>query len=313
MIKLIAFLIIFFSLLFVFLGVLYFFFSFTFIKHDVGDTDNLDEPVNRPLQDYRETIQKGIDYINFSKCKWVSIQSFDGLTLFARYFDIKSDKTVILMHGYRSSAARDFSCAVEMYEKLGFNVLLCDQRAHGRSEGRIISFGIKESRDTVSWAKYISIKYNPNKILLGGMSMGATTVILSLAHGLPENVKAVIADCGFTSAIDIIIKVGKQAFKFNPRLFLPFLNIYCKLFGHFSLYGKSTVDVIKKTNIPVLLIHGKDDGFVPYEMSEHVFEVANKNCDIVIVDKANHGLSYLVDKPLVEKKIKQFLKNNNLL
>jgi len=105
---LIAFLIIFFSLLFVFLGVLYFFFSFTFIKHDVGDTDNLDEPVNRPLQDYRETIQKGIDYINFSKCKWVSIQSFDGLTLFARYFDIKSDKTVILMHGYRSSRQEIF-------------------------------------------------------------------------------------------------------------------------------------------------------------------------------------------------------------
>ncbi len=296
----------------IFAIVIYYFFSIAFVKHNIGNTDDMNDSINKPLEKYKDIISKGIEFINNEPCKWVHTQSFDGLTLYARYFDNSSDKTVILFHGYRSSAARDFSCAVGMYKSFGFNVLLCDQRSHGRSEGRLITFGVKEKCDAVSWCEFISEKYSPKDIVLGGMSMGATTVLLSLGLKLPQTVKAVVADCGFSSPVEIIKKVARQSFKINATAFLPFLDLYCRLFGSFSIYKNKTADAIYKSDIPVLMIHGKDDGFVPCEMSMQAYKSANKKSKLLIVDNADHGLSFLVNTKLVESEIKNFLKEYDL-
>lgn len=302
----VVFLIILFLLL-IFAAVLYYFFSVAFVKLNMGNFEDMDDPVNKPLQKHRDVIEKGIDYINNRPCEWVYTVSFDGLQLAARYFPNSSDKTIILFHGYRSSASRDFSCAIEMYIRFGFNVLLCDQRSHGRSEGRLITFGVKEKYDALSWTKFVIAKYGTEKIILDGISMGATTVLLACGLDLPPEVKGVIADCGFTSPIAIIKKVAKQSMKINASLILPFLNIYCKMFGKFSLYGSDTAEVMKKSKMPVLFIHGKDDGFVPCYMSEAAYNANKERRRLVLVDGADHGLSYLVDKELVEKELEEFL------
>ncbi len=309
--NLVAFLIIF-SFVLVLAIIVYIFFSIAFVKHNVGNTDNLNDPINKPLLKYKDIIQSGLDYINNTPHKWIYIRSFDGLNLAARYFDNNSKKTVILFHGYRSSAARDFSCAVKMYMNFGFNVLLCDQRSHGRSEGKLITFGVKEKRDAISWCEYICEKYSPQNIVLGGMSMGATTVLLALGEKLPKNVKAVIADCGFTSPEAIILKVAKESFKINAKYFLPLINLYCIIFGKFSIYNNNTCNTVKKTNIPVMLIHGENDGFVPCDMSVETYKNANEKSRLLIVKKADHGLSYLNDEKLVKDSIKKFLKDNDL-
>lgn len=290
-----------------FAAVVMYFFSVAFVKHNVGDVDNLDSDINKPLEGYKEKIKSGMDYIYNRESQWVSIISFDGLKLSARYFDNKADKTVILMHGYRSSSTRDFSCAVEMYTKMGLNVLLCDQRSHGRSEGKLITFGVKESKDVVSWAEFLTDRYPQNKIVLGGMSMGATSVLLSLKHNLPENVKAVVADCGFTSPVDIIKKVAKKSFKINATFFMPFLDFACRIIGGFSIMNESTVDAVKQSDIPIMLIHGENDGFVPCEMSRRAYETAGEKCELLTVKDADHGLSFLVDEKTVVSKITAFL------
>lgn len=300
------------SLIIAFAIVVYYFFSIAFVKHNIGNTDDLDDPVNKPLLKHKDAISKGIEYNNTTPHKWIFTRSFDGLNLAGRYYDNKSDKTVILFHGYRSSALRDFACAVEMYMSFGFNVLLCDQRSHGRSEGKLITFGVKEKRDVVSWCEYICEKYSPKKIVLGGMSMGATTVLLALGENLPINVKTVIADCGFTSPEDIILKVAKQSFKINAKYFLPFLNLYCMFFGKFSIYNNDTRETVKKSDIPIMLIHGENDGFVPCEMSVETYRNANDKSELLIVKEADHGLSYLIDTPLVRDSIKKFLKECEL-
>ena len=300
------------ALILIFAIIVYYFFSIAFVKHNIGNVDDMNDNINKILEKYKDTISKGIDFINTEPHKWLHTQSYDGLTLYARYYDNSSDKTMILFHGYRSSAARDFSCAVAMYKSFGFNVLLCDQRSHGRSEGRLITFGVKEKRDVLSWCEFINEKYSPEKIVLGGMSMGATTVLLSLKLSLPKTVKAVIADCGFSSPVAIIKKVARQSFKINATAFLPFLDLYCRLFGNFSIYKNNTCDAIRESDVPVLLIHGKEDGFVPCEMSKEAFENANDKSKLLIVDNADHGLSYLVDTKLVESEIKIFLKECDL-
>lgn len=283
----------------------YYFFAIAFVRNNLIDETSLQ------LEKYKEIISKGIDFIENEPCKEVYINSFDGKKLAAKYFYYGKDKSVILMHGYRSIAARDFSCAVSMYKAFGFNVLLCDQRSHGKSEGMIITFGIKESYDVKLWADFLNEKFSQKRILLGGMSMGASTVMLSLGHKLPNTVKAVIADCGFTSACEIIEIVGKRKFKINPKPLMPFLNLYCLVFGKFSLFTKSAIDTVKDSNIPVLLVHGKADSFVPFEMSERIHK-NTQNTELLAVEGADHGLSYLVDKKRVEATIKEFLIKNNL-
>ena len=292
--------------------ILLYFFCIAFVKHNTGDTDNLDDPINNFLSEYKDEIKKGMDYNNSQPHKWIYTESFDGLKLAARYYDNKSDKTVILFHGYRSSALRDFSCAVEMYKSFGFNVLLCDQRSHGRSDGKLITFGAKEKYDVITWCEYVTEKYSAKKIILGGMSMGATTVLLSLGLDIPKNVEAVIADCGFTSPEDIILKVAKQNYRINAKLILPLINIFCIILGKFSIYNNDTRVAVKKCDIPILLIHGESDGFVPCEMSKETIKNANVKSSILLVENADHGLSFLVDCNLVKSSIKKFLKEYDL-
>ncbi|MBE6749759.1 MAG: alpha/beta hydrolase [Ruminococcaceae bacterium] len=294
-------------ILLVFLGVLFYFFALAFIKQNMGDVDDMDSPVNKPLEEFKETIQNGIDVVNSKPHKWIYTTSFDGLKLAARYYDNNSKKTIILVHGYRSSAARDFSCAVSMYLNFGFNVLLIDQRSHGRSEGKLITFGVKESYDAVSWANLMVSKFGAEEIAFSGLSMGATTVVLACKRGLPSQVKCVIADCGFTSPVDIIKKVAKDSFKINANFFIPFLNVFCLLFGKFSLYKDNTVEVVKKCTMPILFIHGKCDNFVPCEMSQKAYENACDKCKILTVEGASHGLSFLVDTENVKQTVGDFL------
>lgn len=289
-----------------FTAVIFYFFAIAFVKHDTDDVDDLDSNINKPLKAYKEKIRSGMDYILNRDFKWVSTVSYDGLELFARYFDNNEDKLIILFHGYRSSALRDFSCAVEMYTKMGFNVLLCDQRSHGRSEGLLITFGVKESRDVLSWVEFASARFTPEKIVLGGMSMGATTVLLSLKYPMPDTVKAAVVDCGFTSPAAIIKKVAKQHFKINATFFIPFMNLACLIFGRFSITRDNTVDAVKNSDLPIMLIHGDSDGFVPCEMSQENYNKAGDKCHLSLIKGADHGLSFLVDEQKVVKEISEF-------
>lgn len=291
----------------VLLGLIAYFFCLTFVRKDVGNVDNLDDPINKPLTDYKELMQKGMDYINSVPNTWVYTTSFDGLKLAARYYNINSEKTILLFHGYRSTSTRDFSTAVKMYNDLGLNVLLCDQRSHGRSEGRLITFGVKESRDVLSWIEYANGKFKAENIILGGMSMGATTVLLSTEHSLPKFVKGIIADCGFSSPYEIIKIVGKNFFKVNATLILPIFNLLTLLFGKFSIYKSNTLTAVEKCNVPILLIHGENDSFVPCEMSKNLYDKHKSKCRLVLVPKASHGVSYFVDTQTVENELKTFL------
>lgn len=291
-----------------FVCIIAYFFCMAFVKLDTGDLDDMNCPANKPLKEYHEVIAKGINFINSREPEWVETVSFDGLKLYARYFDNSSDKTIFLFHGYRSSASRDFSCAVKMYLDFGFNILLVDQRSHGKSEGKLITFGVKESRDVVSWTEYVNNRYNPEKIIISGMSMGATTVLLSLDYKLPENIVGVIADSGFTSPVDIIKLVAKKSMKINAGFFIPILNVCCLLFGGFSLYKANTLKSVKKTDLPILLIHGLKDNFVPNEMSKAVYEKRKEKTEIFLVEDAGHGLGFLVDTKGTKGKLDAFIK-----
>ena len=169
-------------------------------------------PCDVPGSEYKETIVKNILALMDTPFEAVTIKSHDNLKLFGRYYHFKDGAPIaILFHGYRSTPFRDGSGGFRVCRDYGLNVLLCDQRAHGKSEGKTITFGVKERLDCMEWIKYLKERFgNDIKLLLVGLSMGAATVMMASDIVPAENVKGIVADCGFSSPKEILTDVAKQ-------------------------------------------------------------------------------------------------------
>lgn len=137
----------------------------------------------------------------------ITVHAFDGVSLHARYYHNRDGAPVVIFfHGYRSCALRDCGGAHALFRKMGLNLLVADQRAHGQSGGRTISFGIRERRDCLTWAQYAAERFAA-PIVLYGISMGAATVLMASELDLPDHVAAVCADSPYSSPAAIIEKV----------------------------------------------------------------------------------------------------------
>ena len=170
-----------------------------------------------------------------------------------------------------------------------------DQRASSASEGHVITFGIKEHRDCLRWIDFMVEHFGEDvKIILTGISMGASTVLMAAGSPLPKQVKGVLADCGFSSAKAIICKVIRQM-KLPPKLAYPFVWLGARIFGGFNLEALSAVEAVKRATVPVIFFHGEDDDFVPTEMSKENFEACASRKQLVTTPGAGHGLCYPVD------------------
>ena len=256
---------------------------------------------------YRKEINRLFCQLSDRPYEEVSIVSFDGLTLFGRYYHVKDGAPLdIGFHGYRSSALTDFAGGSELSFSMGHNLLLVDERAHGRSEGRTITFGIQERWDADSWVRYAVERFGADtEIILYGISMGAATVLMAAGLDLPENVKGIIADCPYSSPKDIICKVAKDM-HMPDRLSWPFVKIGGQVYGGFDVDETDAARAVKQAKVPILIIHGESDSFVPCEMSDIVSEnpALITRCTF---PGADHGFSYLVDTPRSRKIVTDFV------
>jgi len=244
----------------------------------------------------------------------ISITARDGLHLVGRYYHFKDDAPVIILfHGYRGNAKREFSGNNRLAKKLGFNVIAVDERAHGRSGGHTITFGIKERYDCQAWAEYAAGRFGKEiPIVLSGVSMGAATVLMASSLPLPKNVAAIIADCPYSSPEEIIKKVSRDV-RLPPTLAYPFVVIGTLIFGRFQLWETSPEHAVAKTKIPILLIHGEDDRFVPCDMSRRIYSACKGRAELVIFPGAGHALSYFIDPKRYEETIHAFLSRCGVL
>lgn len=239
------------------------------------------------------------------------IASFDGLRLHARVCGAEAGKPLLLLlHGWRSSAARDFGCVLEFYRAQGFGLILVDQRAHGKSSGKTISFGVHERRDCLAWARWADERYHPSAMYLDGISMGAATVLMTSEFDLPASVRGIIADCGYTSPRDILKKVIRQChLPVAPIYFLVRLGAH--VFGRFDPEAASAARALEQCRVPVLFIHGEADGFVPCDMSRENYARCAAPKALVTVPGADHGFSYLVDREGVEAALRRFFRETD--
>ena len=258
-----------------------------------------------------ENIKNTLEWIENSISDHVCIKSEDGLTLHASLINVENAKgVVIIFHGYRSFGARDFCLQLPMIHKAGYNIMLVDQRSHGKSEGKYIYYGTKEHKDALLWRKKASEIYgNELPIALFGLSMGGATVLMASGEIDKDDtqVKCIIADCPFYSAYEIITHVLWKYFKIYPKPIIHFVKFWCRFLADFNIDSPSCAEQAKKSHLPFLLFHGKKDEFVPTDCSIRISNELGNKARLVLFDEAQHAEAVYYNSELYQTELFNFL------
>ena len=303
---------VFFPILFLFLAAVLFICRYIFRRafhSPPGKHPTMDDPLKgEAFEAVADKLRRVSHIMAKYPCEEISITAGDGTPLFGRYYHLADGAPVqILFHGYRSCAFRDCSGGHSLSRKLGFNTLVADQRAHGKSGGTVITFGIRERLDCLRWARYAARRFGPDTpIILSGLSMGAATVLMASELDLPETVAAIIADSPYCAPAAIIEKVCADL-HYPVTLCRPFIYLSAWLFGGFRLDACNAKDAVAHTKIPILLIHGEKDSLVPCSMSAEIREAGSGPIEICTFPDADHGLSYISDPLRYEQAVFDFL------
>ncbi|WP_138751962.1 alpha/beta hydrolase [Paenibacillus sinopodophylli] len=250
--------------------------------------------------------------------KWVEAQNYetlrmtthDGLVLVGYYLAAKTPTTltVILAHGYSSQGKDMGGIARFYYEKFGYNVLLPDDRGHGSSEGDYIGFGWPDRKDYLQWIQVmLEVVGEKAQILLHGISIGGATVMMVSGEELPEQVKVIVEDCGYTSVHDQLLYQLKRIYKLPAFPILPATSLLTRLKAGYHFKEASALKQVAKNKLPMLFIHGAEDRFVPVEMVWPLYEACKADKEILIVKGAGHGMACLTDKTAYEEKVSSFV------
>lgn len=258
---------------------------------------------------YMSLLKERKEYMLAQPHEDVYITSDDGLKLHGVYFqgDGKSDKAVICFHGYTSQCMSDFTGLSDYYLKHGYRMLLVDARAHGESEGVYVGFGCPDRKDALGWIRWLIQNCGEQmQILLHGISMGGATVLMASGLELPKQVKGIISDCGFTSPKYVFTHVLHTMYHLPA---FPMIQISDKINKRKAGYGLDECNAareVQKAKVPILLIHGEADHFVPCRMCEEIYDNCASEKMKLIVSGAAHAESYYKDMTRYEQALDDF-------
>ncbi len=297
------------------LGILLLFFAVCFVitffifKSAFGRAKELPPNSVEIYSAHLDNMQKAVDWFEGLNPEHLTIKSFDNLTLHADLaIHPEAKATVILMHGYHGRAKYDFSLVLEYFYNKKYNVLVPDQRAHGKSEGKYLTFGTFESVDCLFWAKYVANRFKGLPIDLHGVSMGGATVMMTARfEDLPKEVKCITSDCGFTSPDEIIANV-RRIMHLPAFPFQYYVRFLAKKLAKFDLKEVNTKQILNKSKLPLFLLHGGADTFVPTKMTyENDSISASEFKRLLIIEDAGHALSYVKEPEKVKCAFDEFL------
>lgn len=237
--------------------------------------------------------------------------AFDGLLLQADFIDNESDnkKAVILVHGFRKEKA-DMGNYTKFYSDRGYHILMPDSRGHGDSEGDYYGYGWHDRLDLMQWIDRL-IETGIEEIVLHGNSAGAAAVLMTSGEVLPDQVKAIIADSGYTSMKEELQHQLKHIYGLPSFPLLDITSGITKLRAGYFFGEVSAIEQVKKNKLPIFIIHGENDDLVPTWMGEKMYEVAGGEKELWIVPNAGHIKAYEVETAQFEEKVAIFLANLN--
>ena len=263
-------------------------------KHNISEKIETNEEV---AQESRQWL--GENSVN------VSLKSQDDLNLHAAYIDQNSHIYMIMVHGYRGDGASIIS-PIKQMKRAGYNLLIPDLRGHGFSEGDYIGMGWDDREDIIQWIDYLLSKDPHASIILYGVSMGGATVMDVAGEKLPHQVKAIIEDCGYTSVWDIF-KAHIDMNNIESEVALHMASLVTKIRAGYYLEDVRPIEQVKKSQTPMLFIHGAEDNFVPFSMVNELYNAATCPKEKLVIQGAGHANSCSVNSELYYQTIFRFI------
>lgn len=217
---------------------------------------------------------------------------------------IESHRYVILPHGFSYTRYGMVKYAL-LYYKLGYHCVLYDHRYHGQSGGSFLSMGHFEQKDLLQLIQSIRQQDAQASIGLHGESLGAATCLLVQRFDIP--LAFIVSDCAYSSLWSELAHQMKQQFRL-PAWCLWGPLVYVRLVYGFSLRSVNPIDIVRQSTTPTLFIHGMQDSFTPYAMSEEMAKVHPGKHRLSLYDNSNHAMC-IVDEPLrYAQELETFLK-----
>lgn len=290
-------------------GLASYFFNRILVRKNAS-TDRTIRMAGTNWETYMPKIQEWKAWMNEQPQENVYIHGWDGIKLHGTYFPGEGgSKIVICFHGYTSEGLKDYIGLSNYYLRRGYQMLMVDNRAHGKSGGKYIGFGCLDRKDGVKWVQYVVDRLGKDcEIYLHGNSMGAATVLMMSGLKLPDNVKAMVSDCAFTSAWEVFTHVLKKTYHLPA---FPLMEITDKMTRKRAGYGLDECNgkrELPKAKVPILFIHGETDDFVPSSMCYELYEKCPTTKDMLIVPGAGHAESFYKATKEYEDKLTAFLK-----
>lgn len=270
--------------------------------------------INHPRDKFEKEYEDGKAWCRSQPMQDCYIESIDGLLLHAYYLPAQAPKRfVLLSHGYKGSGFGDFAYTAKFLHENGSSLLFLDQRCCGLSEGEYITFGAREQYDVQKWAFYIA-KRNHDRlpIYLYGESMGAAAVLMSLKHRLPNEVRGVISDCAFRSMKEQLRNIASEWFHIQwIELLLLRVDIFCRIFGGFSMKEADTTEALKKNRRPVLFFHGMKDTYVSPKNTEYNYRICRAPKELCLIPEARHLCSPYQQRDFYRNKLLEFFESHD--
>lgn len=239
----------------------------------------------------------------------VYMESYDGLRLHAVYFPAARDagRVVICFHGYTGEGLSNYAAMAEYFLKHGYAVLLPDARAHGQSEGEYIGFGCLDRQDALGWINWVIRECGEDVgIMLHGTSMGGATVLMASGLDLPDNVKGIVSDCGFTSPREVFTHVLNNMYHLPAFPAIQGADLINRKLAGYGMDECNAKYEVQRAKVPILFIHGDADTFVPCSMCHEIYDNCRSPKRILIVEGASHAESYYKDMETYEKALDEF-------
>ena len=245
---------------------------------------------------YRDRVQQGADWFEAQPKTELHITSRDGLSLAAELIEAEDPiGLIVAVHGFRSWPAREFALIAKHLYEQGYTVLYPYMRAHRKSAGKYISFGVKEQYDIAAWARLLAEKRPDLPLFLYGQSMGGATVIMASGLDLPANTRGIIVDSAYYSPKDVIGTALVQSYQVPVFPMLPAMDLWARIIAGYSVTATTCQEALDKTKLPFLFIHGTEDELVPYAMGLQNYEHCHTEKQMLTVEGAAHCASYYVD------------------
>ncbi len=279
------------------------------MRRNKSDVERTMKMAGTDWSQYTPLIQERRERLMAQPHEEVYKSSGDGLQLHATYFSQGDEKkAVICFHGYTSSGLNDYAGLSDYYIRNGFSMLIVDERAHGESEGEYVGFGCLDRIDACGWIDWVINHCGKEvQIILHGISMGAATVLMTSGLRLPQQVKGVISDCGFTSPKYVFTHVLRTMYHLPAFPMIQITDMANRRLAGYGLDECNAAREVRKAKVPILLIHGEADTFVPCEMCHEIEANCASEVTKLIIPGAAHAESYYKDMEAYENAMTEFI------